>query len=488
MILTYAGKRLLKVSINVREVDPKARLWKFIDRIEELECWFGTVSNLSFLASLGPASNLKVFQLQDGLENAIWGPQLELPRIFRGDLPVLREVRLKTSVTCPTGLFKNLRTFELGDDTENPFSPTHVLDVLRESPSLENLNLVGCCHPSDDELPAVALPSLENCTLAGNGAVSLIWHLGVPASAKILLTTSPPAVLGRVEFYPFPNLCLSPYFHTLDGVSTILFFIGPDEVEFKIPRNDSGGSLKIVVPYDINMIFGLIILTRLLGWPPDGSCCKFQTTKEFVLHIQRGTSPDDLESVLSSSIFDRFISGLPSLERVELRGVPTRALSYLLLALQGNQSTPYPNLQRLDVESTPLRSPRTILGDLDRLIKWRKYLLGLPLQLVDARVNCETLITIAEHSAFLMAWGGFVGEDVRVGYSRDKVENLTRRIPAFYFGGGENDAEDEEGSEEADVVEPGGSDLDWESWNLGQWPKAASEMKGAAVPITPDGT
>ena len=49
------------------------------------------------------------------------------------------------------------------------------------------------------------------------------------------------------------------------------------------------------------------------------------------------------------------------------------------------------------------------------------------MQSVDLEVRCEELITIAEHSAFLVAWSHLVGEDVGVAYSRDKVEKLPRR-------------------------------------------------------------
>ena len=102
------------------------------------------------------------------------------------------------------------------------------------------------------------------------------------------------------------------------------------------------------------------------------------------------------------------------------------------------------------------------------------------MQSVDLEVRCEELITIAEHSAFLVAWSHLVGENVGVAYSRDKVEKLPRRglrVPSF---GGENEDEDDE--EPGDIEPVDGSDLDWESWTSGQWPKAASEMKGRMTP------
>ena len=111
--------------------------------------------------------------------------------LFQGCLPSLHEVSLATAVTWPIGLFKDLRSFELGVNAGDPISPILVLDVLRESPLLENLRLIGCCESPDGER-AVTLPSLGNCTMIGNGALSLIWYLDIPASTNVFLSTPAP--------------------------------------------------------------------------------------------------------------------------------------------------------------------------------------------------------------------------------------------------------------------------------------------------------
>ena len=67
-------------------------MWKAVTGIEELDCWFGTHTTISSLSSLGPAPNLKVFLLRDGLNDAPWNigwQKIDLPVIFRGGLPSL---------------------------------------------------------------------------------------------------------------------------------------------------------------------------------------------------------------------------------------------------------------------------------------------------------------------------------------------------------------------------------------------------------------
>jgi hypothetical protein len=142
-------------------------------------------------------------------------------------LPSLRELHLAITVPSgwPVGLFKDLRSFELGVNARYNISRIHVLDVLRESPLLENLRLVGDCDLLKDEPPAVALASLKNCALIGNEAISLIWYIDIPASTNVFLST-PPLTEDKTEIYPFPNLCAAPRLHVLNGVSTTSFLIG----------------------------------------------------------------------------------------------------------------------------------------------------------------------------------------------------------------------------------------------------------------------
>ena len=476
MISAYVGKRLFKVYVDHPCIDRVAKLWKFVDRIEELYCWYGNLTILSFLASLGSASNLKVFRLRDGLQGLTgWQPR-NLPNLFQGCLPSLRELSLATPTTWQIGLFKNLRSFELGVNPDRPISPTHVLDALRESPSLESFRLAGRCELPDEEPPAIALPSLRDCTLIGNGAISLIWYMDIPASTNVSLSTPPPT-RDATEVYPFRDLCLAPCLHVLDDVSTVSFFIGFDAIKFRT-QNKFGGVLNIQVYYHENVLAGLMAFTILLNNPFYESPCRIQTTREFALHIERGVSRDDAEALFYVVMISKFISGIPSLEQVELRGVPAKALSCFLRLFHKNPQVtiPFPNLQRLCLESTPLHSPKSLIADLDDLLKGREGF-GLPLQFVDATINCEALIPMAEHSTFLTAWERLVGEDVRITYSRDRVEKLPRRGLRMVFFEGEGE-DDEDGEDVGAVESTSGSDLDWESWTSGKWPKAASEMKG----------
>lgn len=67
----------------------------------------------------------------------------------------------------------------------------------------------------------------------------------------------------------------------------------------------------------------------------------------------------------------------------------------------------------------------------------------VPPRLVDIKVNCERLIPTAEHSAFLTAWRGLVGEDVRMKYFRDSVP----------VSKGNEDGDDGAGGAESGTVE-----------------------------------
>ena len=146
-----------------------------------------------------------------------------------------------------------------------------------------------------------------------------------------------------------------------------------------------------------------------------------------------------------------------------LRGVPVKALTFHFESLHiGLGSIPFPNLQQIQIDTAPLRSPKLLLERLDVLLRKRKDL-GVPLRLVDMKVNCERLIPMAEHSAFLTAWRDLVAEDVRVEYFRDSVDMS-------------EDEEDDDG--EAGGAESGSCDSDWGSWASGKWPKAASETRG----------
>ena len=456
MILAYAGERLFRVYVDHPDSNRGAKLWKLLDRIEELDCSYGTYHISPFLSSLGPAPNLKVFRLhdedQDPMDDDIPQQRRELPKVFRGCLPSLRELHLTVAVTWPAGLFKDLRSLELGADADDDFSPTLVLDVLRESPLLENLHLVGYCNHLDEEPPAVVLPSLKNCTLVGIGAIFLIWYMDIPASTNISLST-PPFIGNPMEIYPVRDLSLAPCLHVLDKISAVSFSIGFDTIELQV-QNDSGGALSLQVYYHETAAAALTIYFFLLNGFFSEATSRSQATRSFSLHIERGATRDDVELMICAATFLRFISSAASLERVKLCGVPAKALSFHLQFLHiGPGAIQFPNLQQIQIETAPLRSAKSSLEYLDMLLRTRNDS-GTPLRLVDMKVNCETLIPMAEHSAFLTAWKDLVGEDVRLEYFRDRVED------------------------EASGAESDSCDSDWESWDSGKWPKAASETRG----------
>ena len=297
MILAYAGKRLLKVHANHPDIHRVTKLWGLVNQIEELECWSGTPKLFPFLTSLGPAPNLKVFQLRDGPDLV----QLILPKIFRGRFPSLRQLCLAMWVTWPAGLFKNLRSFELGIDHRDDISPTQVLDVLRESPLLENLHLTGDCDLPDEELPTVVLASLKNCILTGNGALSLVWYMDIPASANVTLRTSL-SIRGRVVLYPFRDLSLALGLHTLDEVTTTFLIIGFAAIRFQA-KNDSGGVVDIQVFYHENVAIGATLFAALLEDAFFRSSCRFQTTKEFAFHISKFTNMPIVLNTARSACF-----------------------------------------------------------------------------------------------------------------------------------------------------------------------------------------
>ena len=91
MTLTYASSRPFKVHVDHLDINHVAKLWEFVDRIEELDCWPGIHANLLFLSSLGPASNLKVFRLRNATQGPAGWQLPVLPNIFQGCLPLLRD-------------------------------------------------------------------------------------------------------------------------------------------------------------------------------------------------------------------------------------------------------------------------------------------------------------------------------------------------------------------------------------------------------------
>jgi len=463
MILACAGGRLFRVYVDHPDVNRGEKLWKLLDRIEELDCSYGTRHVSPFLSSLGPAPNLKVFRLRDEDQDSVDddGPERrqDLPKVFQGCLPSLRELHLAVAMTWPAGLFKDLRSLELGSDAYYAFDPTLVLDVLRESPLLENIRLIGHCSHFDEEPPAVALPLLSNCTLIGVGAIFLVWFMVIPASTHVSLCTPP---IGNRIIYPARDLSLAPCLHVLDQISAVFFYVGFNTTEFRA-ENDFGGALDLKVYHYGTVETGSNICFSLLTDFFCGRHSKPQAPQAFSLHIEQGASRDDSKLVLCTATLLKSISDTTSLERLKLCGVPAKTLYFHLTFLSvGFVATPFPNLQQIKVETAPLRSAKLLLDRLDVLLRRRKDL-GFPLRSVDMKVNCEKLIPMAEHSAFLTAWKDLVGDDVRVEYFRTCV--LVSE-------------DEEDGDDGAGGAESGSCESDWESWASGEWPKAASETRG----------
>ena len=470
MILAYAGDRLLRVYVDHPDINRGEKLWKLLDRIEELDCSYGTHQISPFLSSLGPAPNLKVFKLHDedqdfedddGPWQQPW--QQDLSKVFQGCLPLLRELHFAVSVTWPAGLFKDLRSLELGFDANGLLDPTLVLDVLRQSPLLENLRLIGHCNHLV-ELPEVALSSLKNCTVIGVGALSLLSYIDIPASTNVFLCTQ---LLTGDMIGPFYDLSSTPCFHVLDQISTVSFYIGFDTIEFQA-ENGSGGSLNFQAYYCQSLTIGLCMCFSSFKGFFSGPHSKPQAPKTFSLQIKQGASPNDEELVLCAILFLRSVSDTASLERMKLCRVPAKALFFYIEFLHiGLGSIPFPNLQQIQIETAPLRSPKLLLERLDVLLRKRKDE-GVPPRLVDMKVNCEKLIPMAHHSAFLTAWKDLVGEDVRVEYFRGSVS----------MSEDEEDGDDDDDDDgEASGADSGSCDSDWESWASGKWPKAASVMR-----------
>jgi len=193
------------------------------------------------LRSFGPAPNLKVLHLRPEPAAGPGESQLgiDLPVIFSGSLPSLRDLVLTGTVAWPTGLFGGLISFECGVLDHYPISPVHVLDVLRESPMLEVLRLVGSCKPPQQPgSPAVTLSSLRRCTLIGHGTTTLIRLITVPASAGVFLGQTNP--YDRSYLPSFDDLSLASGLHVFDDVSAVSISIYDHVVRLQVKNNHGG--------------------------------------------------------------------------------------------------------------------------------------------------------------------------------------------------------------------------------------------------------
>ena len=317
-----------------------------------------------------------------------------------------------------SGPFKGLTSFECDIFDKFPTTPDDMLDAIRESPLIESLRLVGrCLPPKEPDQPAIALPLLRRCALVGGGTASLIRFITVPATVVVFL--------GRryannwVGFPWFNTLSVVPGLRVLGEVSAVSFSIDNHTARLQA-RNDQGGVLDVEAGGldDVSgdpSTFIRFILNSFECWD---TCAGVKTTKELTLRIERDGvwKPQDAKNSAVNLV--RLLSGLPVIEVAKLHGLPPLELSTILSLLTGSTCAPTikprcPNLKRLDIESSPLRSPRLLLVELGERLAARKEA-GAPFQSVMVKMGCEMLITATEHCALLTSWEGLVEGSVRL--------------------------------------------------------------------------
>ena len=484
MILAHAGVQPFTVHIDHHDLGPLAKLWELVDRIGELHCSTELQQLAPLLSSLGPAPNLKVLHLQPELSAGMDG-SIGLPVIFSGSLPSLRHLTLTTKIFWPAGLFKNLVSFECGDREMSPLSPVHLMDVLRDSPSIESIRFVGICgRPKGVVLPTVALPSLRKCTLTGHGTTHLIHSMTIPASAHVSLDKS--YISFGVTFPKFDNLSGAPGLRILDKVSSVSVSI--DDRAVQIQAKNGRGGIFVSKEHDLYTFSrdpARFVPFIRSSFDYGRTCPGFQSTREFTLDVERGKIWQPEEATNFALDILGFLSSLPSVENVKLRGVPPRELAFVLefLCTIPGFGIPCPNLKRLHVESTPFRSPWSLLESLNRLVSNRKEV-GAPLRSISVKVKCEALIPVADHCAFLTSWKGLVREDARLEYERTEARKVPR-CPRYNYP--EEDYEDDEsddgnqdmGYEDEDEVVSSGGPREccsgWGGWPE-KWPKTMGEV------------
>ena len=381
---------------------------------------------------------------------------ISLPTIFSGSLPSLRDLVLRSMVAWPIGLFRGLVSFEFGFFDRYPIPPVHVLAVLRESPSIEFLRLVGhCTLPQGFHQPAVTLPSLEKCILVGQGTTALIQFLTVPASTHVFL--SKPYVDNRSIFPKFDHISVAPNLRVLDEVSAVSFSISDHAIRLQA-KNAQGGDLDAELDELDGLSLDPVIFPHFIRSSLEcgRTCPGFETAKKFTLNVDRGRMWEPEKATCFALDVMGFIFNLPGIEEVELRGVPSLELSSILEFFHGAAKfeLPCPNLRRLHIVSTAIHSPRPLLGQLGKLLAERKEA-AAPFQSVTVKVKCELLIPAPEHHAFLTSWAGLVEEGVSLEYERTKVKELPR-----YRRHHREDEDKWDYEEQWDIVDEGEEDED----------------------------
>ena len=215
------------------------------------------------------------------------------------------------------------------------------------------------------------------------------------------------------------------------------------------------------------LTFTRFVRTSFESWR---ACPGFAATKVFTLRVERGRTWEPKEANYFALSAIAFFFNLPSVEEVNLLGVPPRELSFILkfLCSLPQLKERCQKLKRLHIESTPLRSPRSLLTELGRRLADRKEA-GLPFESVTVKVKCETLIPAKDHCAFLTSWEGFVGEGVRLEYERTKVKELPRC--GSRSCGDEDKVDEDEGTS---IVDPDGCCVGWDGWPE-NWPRTTGK-------------
>ena len=481
MVLKRAGNHLLTVYVDHCNLNRLPGLWELVDRIKEFHFCTTNFQLAPFLSSLGPAPNLRVLSLRPESLVGIGGLASinRLYTIFSGHLPLLRNLTLTNILDWPVGIFRGLASFECGAFGRSLISPTHVLDVLRESPSIKYLRLVGYCTLSQGpHPPAVTLPSLEECALIGRGTTSLIRLLTIPASARVFLS-EPHTDVGGDILPKFNHLSVASGLRILGEVSKVSFSVNDHAVQLQA-SNAHGG----VLDAEVDELYGLsrdpVTFSQFVrsSFECGRTCPGFKTTKVFALDVGRDVMWEPGEASCFALDIMGFIFNLPSIEEVKLLGVPSLEFSSILefLSSAAKSELPCPNLRRIQIESIPLRSPRSLLVELSRLLAERKEA-GVPLQSVTVKVKCEALIQAPEHLTFLTSWRELVREVVRVEYERTELKKLPRcrRRKRYDEEDWDSEDEDEEGEsyyeeDEGDTSDPDDGSVGWDGWPK-EWPE-----------------
>ena len=397
---------------------------------------------------------------------------VDLPAtMFSGCFPSLRDLSLPNSDTWPIGLFKRLTSFECGDVRSNPIPPVRVLDLLRESSSIEFIRLMGSCTiPPGFQPPAIPLPSLKECALNGPGTTTLIRFMIIPTTAHVSLKK-----MYRAEFPRFEDFSAVQGLHVLEEVSTISVSAKDLEVRFQA-ENINGGVLEAIVDdlgglWEKPTVFSVFLKGAL-------HCTRthpgFKTTKVLTLNFGRGVTQRQVEAGCFKLDVVNCIQSLPEVEEVHLK-LPWLELYSVLLFLgddQNTQNSP-PNVRRLHIKSFPLPSPRPLLLRVDELLTKREGK-GVPFHSVTVVIECGMVLPATDHCAFLTSWERLVEGDVRLEYEKPCV-----RWPLKSRGrniGDEDGDKWDSGEKNWDEGGDGeGCCVGWDGWP--EWLREVEEMR-----------